>query len=292
MLASALRARLEALDVPYVATDRELDIADLAAVRAFAERERPTAIVNAAAYTRVDDAEQEREAAQRANAIGPEQLGLVARELGVRVVHFSTDYVFDGRGKAPYREDAPCAPLGVYGQTKLEGERRLLASDDRERTCVIRTSWLFGENGANFVKTMLTLLETRDELRVVADQCGRPTYTVDLAHAAIELLAPREQRPRASGVFHFANRGAATWHEFACEIMKQAAEAGLPLRARAVHAITSAEFPRPAPRPAYSVLSTERIEAALGYPPPPWQDALARYISGVAQCQNQASPAR
>ncbi len=290
MLAGALRARLEALGTPYVATDRELDIADLDAVRAFAEHERPTAIVNAAAYTRVDDAEKDYDAALRANALGPEVLGVIARELSARILHFSTDYVFDGRGTAPYREDAACSPLGVYGRTKLDGERRLLASDDGGRTCVLRTSWLFGENGANFVQTMLSLLATRDELRVVADQHGRPTYTVDLAHAALDLFALDAEKPRASGIFHFANRGETTWYDFACRIMTEAIAAGLPVKAQRVQPISSAEYPRPAARPGYSVLSSERIEAVLGYAPPPWQDALSRYISGVAKCQSPASP--
>jgi dTDP-4-dehydrorhamnose reductase len=279
MLASAIKPLLEARGLPFVGTDAELDIADRDAVFEFARRERPELVINAAAYTRVDDAEKELEAARRGNADGPAHLGAAARELGARVIHFSTDYVFDGKGTSPYREDAEVAPLGAYGKTKLEGEERLLEETGGNNVAVIRTSWLFGGLGNNFVRTMLKLLAEREELRVVADQRGRPTYTRDLAEAALALAALREQ----NGIFHFANQGEVTWHGFTVAIREVALARGFPVKATRVTPVTTAEFPRPAPRPAYSVLHTGRIEAALGVSPRPWRAALEDYLEELAR---------
>jgi dTDP-4-dehydrorhamnose reductase len=278
MLAGAIKPLLTARGLPYLGSDSELDIADRNAVLEFARRERPALIVNAAAYTRVDDAEKELEAARRGNADGPANLGAAAREIGARVIHFSTDYVFDGKGESPYLESAPVAPLGAYGKTKLEGEQRLLEETAGNDVAIIRTSWLFGGLGNNFVRTMLKLLAERDELRVVADQRGRPTYTRDLAEAALALAALPEQ----NGIFHFANRGDVTWHGFTLAIRELALEHGLPVKASEVKPITTADFPRPAPRPAYSVLDTARIEAALGTAPRPWREALDDYVRELA----------
>jgi dTDP-4-dehydrorhamnose reductase len=284
MLGSALTTRLARHGLPCLATDLELDITHADAVRAFALRERPTHIVNAAAYTRVDAAETEENEAFRVNALGPDHLGRAAAELGATVVHFSTDYVFDGRGREPYREDADCAPTGAYGRSKLAGEERLLAH--RSARCpvyLIRTSWLFGENGPNFVRTIVRLLAEKDELRVVADQVGRPTYTGDLADAALALTGlTGRSGPRADGIFHFANAGATSWHGFASAIRALCLARGRPVKAARVVPITTAEFPLPAARPAYSVLDTSRIEQALGEPPRPWQAALAEYLDQSA----------
>src|SRR5262245_44291368 len=183
LLGSALHARLENLGVPLVATDRELDVADLQAVAAFVERERPALIVNASAYTRVDDAETHEEEAFRTNALGPENLGTAGIRFAASVLHVSTDYVFDGRASEPYREDAPCAPVSAYARTKHEGERRLFEVTGGRSVWMIRTSWLFGDEGPSFVRRMTELVAERDELRVVADQHGRPTYAPDLADA-------------------------------------------------------------------------------------------------------------
>ncbi len=281
MLGRALLGRLDALGVLALPTGRELDVSDASAVDAFTRRERPTHVVNASGYTRVDDAEAEEGAARTVNALGAENLARAALAAGARFVHFSSDYVFDGRAAAPYPEDAATRPQSAYGRTKLEGEQRVLALDPTRRTTyVVRTSWLFGEGGKNFVTTMLGLLGTRDELEVVADQLGRPTYTRDLADAALSLAgigAAGEARP--AGVYHFANTGAVSWHAFAVAIRESALELGLPVRARAVSAVTTAQFPTPARRPAYSVLDTTRIEAALGRPPRAFHAALREYLS-------------
>jgi dTDP-4-dehydrorhamnose reductase len=280
MLGKAVGERLERLGLPHVKSDRDVDIADRQRVLEFAERERPKLIINAAAYTRVDDAETHEEEAARINALGPEHLGQAAAAVGASVVHVSTDYVFDGRGAEPYREDAPCAPASAYGRTKLEGERRLLASRSANTAIyVIRTSWLFGEHGPNFVRTISKLLAERDEVRVVADQEGRPTYAGDLADVLLELTGAAERAAAPDGIYHFANAGAVSWHGFASAIRELSLELGLPVRAARVVPITTAEFPRPAPRPAYSVLDTSRIEHALGIAPRPFLSALREYLA-------------
>jgi dTDP-4-dehydrorhamnose reductase len=288
MLAKAVARRLGQLKVALEATDLELDISDAEAVRAFAETHRFTHIINCAAYTAVDNAETEEEAALAANAAGPSNLGKAAAEIGASLVHISTDYVFDGRAERPYTESDPCAPEGAYGRTKHAGEVALLqttpARAQERRLYIIRTSWLFGEGGGNFVATMLKLMTSQPKLRVVADQRGRPTYTRDLAQAAIDLLGIGEadtKQPAASGIYHFANGGALSWYDFAVSILEHARTLGFPVVTTEIEPVTTAEFPRPAPRPAYSVLDTTKIEAALGHEPRRWEAALGDYMKNL-----------
>lgn len=280
MLASALRARYERHGITCLLTDRELDVSSREQVLSFAREECPEQIVNAAGYTRVDDAEAHEADARRTNGDGPANLAEAAALLGVPFLHFSTDYVFDGRASVAYTEDAPTAPLGVYGRSKLEGEERALATSASNAggVYVLRTSWLFGENGPNFVKTMVGLLRDRDELRVVNDQHGRPTYTGDLADAALGLLGVGRSSAAPPGLYHFANAGATTWHGFVVGIRAACERLGLPVRASRIEPVSTSEFPRPAPRPAYSVLDTSRIEQALGQSPRAWPAALEDYL--------------
>ncbi len=283
MLGRAVSAELARRGVEVVGTDLEVDIADAGAVAETLARTGASHVVNCAAYTRVDDAEREEELARRVNAAGPEVLGRAALERGAALVHFSTDYVFAGDGGRPYVEDDPAAPHGAYARTKREGEERLLKLGPGLRLHLVRTSWLFGAGGPNFVATMLGLMATREELRVVADQRGRPTYAPDLAAAALDLAGLGTGGERApDGCYHFANAGETTWHGFACRILERAAAFGLPVQARVVHPVTTAEFPRPAPRPAYSVLDTTKIAGALGRAPRPWHDALDDYLTALA----------
>jgi dTDP-4-dehydrorhamnose reductase len=303
MLARAFRERFEREGVAFVATDLDLDITDGERVFEFARSKRPAVIVNAAAYTRVDDAETNEEAATRVNAVGPEHLARAALELGAKILHFSTDYVFDGAAGVPYREDAPTGPKSAYGRSKLQGEERMqrVLAARPELLYIVRTSWLFGEGGPNFVKTMVGLMREKEELRVVEDQRGRPTYTVDLAAASAALLGLGRAReaiapdhahtaPAPPGVYHFANAGALSWHGFAEGILAACRELGLPTRTARVVPVTTAEFPRPAPRPAYSVLDTARLEGALGVAPRGWQPALSEYLTREFVASESSSP--
>jgi dTDP-4-dehydrorhamnose reductase len=275
MLGTDLAVAVAMREHDVVVTDKELDIADEKALREFAEREAPTHLINCAAHTAVDKCETEHDLAKRINSDGAATLAAVAKELGIFAVQISTDYVFPGDASAPYVEDAPTGPKSVYGKTKLEGEQRFLATAG-EQGAIVRTSWLFGVNGASFPRTMLKLFGEKDELRVVDDQRGRPTYTADLAKALVE-LAERN----LAGTWHFANSGDVTWHGFASAILDRARAKGFNVKTKSIKAITTAEYPTPAARPAYSVLSTTKIERALGRRPRAWREALDQYLDLV-----------
>ncbi|MFP4011821.1 MAG: dTDP-4-dehydrorhamnose reductase [Spirochaetaceae bacterium] len=275
-----------------VASDREVDITSTRAVEEFFAEHAPDWLINCAAYTAVDRAEDEPKAAERLNALGPENLARACATHGAALVHVSTDYVFDGERHGPYPEDAQPNPIGVYGKTKAEGERRIAAVLDHRIIC--RTAWLFGPGGGNFVSTMIRLFAERDELAVVSDQHGRPTYAPDLARTLVALLDNAEigaAQPAGEpgsagaacpwGAYHFSNSGETTWYEFATEIYRRATLRGLVSSTCSIRPVTSAEYPTKAHRPANSVLSTARTEAVLGAPPRPWQEALADYLDAV-----------
>lgn len=225
-------------------------------------------VINAAAYTAVDKAETDEAAAFRVNRDGPENLARLCRERGIALFHISTDYVFDGQKSEPYTEDDPTAPLGVYGQSKLAGERRV--RELCELHVIVRTSWVVSAFGHNFVRTMLRLSRERDSLRVVSDQFGRPTPARDLSNVLLSLATRHaEGAPIPWGTYHFAGAGRASWHELASHVVElQAAVTG---RRPAVAAISTSEYPTPARRPASSVLDTRKLEHALGMVPSPWQ---------------------
>jgi dTDP-4-dehydrorhamnose reductase len=291
MLARAVTTKLTAAKIETVGTDLELDIGDALAVLEFAQRNRFSHVINCAAYTRVDDAETEIDACNRVNAAGPGNLARTATQIGASLVHFSTDYVFDGRGSEPYTEDTACAPVSTYGRSKQKGEELVLATLPREpsearRVHVIRTSWLFGEGGNNFVATMLKIMSDRESVKVVDDQFGRPTCTLDLAEAALCLagIVP-EVKPADSGIYHFANAGKTTWYGFARSILARSRELGFRMRTQSIQPVTTAEYPRPAPRPAYSVLSTGRYELATGRTPRSWETSLTDYLVRMRQDQ-------
>jgi dTDP-4-dehydrorhamnose reductase len=260
-LGRALVRRRGAHELVAVDVDR-LDICDPAQVSR--EVVNVDVVINAAAYTAVDRAEADRERAFAVNAIGAGNIARACRDRGIRLLHVSTDYVFDGTAARPYREDDPIAPLGAYGETKAAGER---AVHDAGGT-VVRTSWLFGQGGPSFVHTMLRLARERPVLRVVADQHGCPTWTDHLADALLALAA----RPSLDATYHYCDEPATTWHAFATAIIDEAH-----LRVP-VEPITSVEYPTPAKRPAYSVLDTQRI-AALGIHPRPWRDGVAEIVA-------------
>ena len=254
----------------YLFTDiAELDISNEDAVIAFVERNKIDTIINCAAYTNVDRAEEEPEIAERVNTTAVALLARVARRYNARLIHISTDYVFGGeRFNAPIAESTTPAPLGVYGRTKLLGERLI-----EESGCdyvIIRTSWLYSTYGKNFVKTILRLAEERDELRVVNDQIGSPTYAKDLASVIVQIC---EREGFESGVYHYSNRGEISWCDFAQAIVEIG---GAKCR---VTPCTTAEYGAKAPRPAYSVLDTSKICKALRCDIPDWCDSLAECIN-------------
>ena len=249
---------------------RQLDLADPDALRTAVRDAAPTVIVNAAAYTAVDKAETESGLADAINAAAPGLLAEEARRLGARLIHYSTDYVFDGSKASPYREDDATTPLSTYGRSKRQGELAIAASGARH--LVLRTSWVFGLHGANFMKTMLRLGRERDELRVVGDQVGAPTWTRHLADATALILAGRST---AEGLYHLAAGGETSWHGYAEAIFAEARATGLLEKSPTVHRITTAEYPLPAPRPANSRLDCARFSADFGLALPDWRTGLA-----------------
>jgi len=256
-----------AIDLP------ELDITDAAAVSAFFVEHHPDAVLNCAAWTDVDGAESHREQAQRVNADGAGNLARAAAELGVPLLHISTDYVFDGRppldaqgDPRPYIESDSTGPISVYGETKLVGEQQVLAASPRH--AVVRTAWLYGVHGRNFVDTMLRLADEREAVQVVDDQIGSPTWSGHLAPAVVGLLEREVQ-----GLVHLTGAGAVSWNGFAQEIFRQAE------RECRVEAVSSEQFARPAPRPSWSVLASERPDVL---PMPDWRDGLAGYLAARA----------
>lgn len=257
-LMEVLPGEVRGVDLP------EIDITSFESVLEVVGRYRPQVIVNAAAYTDVDGCETQAELAMQVNGEGVAILAMAAKESGAKLVQVSTDYVFDGGKGAPYLEDDPYAPLSVYGESKLAGE---LNARFAPGALIVRTQWLYGLHGKNFVETMLRLGQEKDELAVVDDQFGSPTWTVDLARA-IAALIERD----CSGVYHAANSGFCTWNEFARTIF---AEAGLPVR---VNPLSTEQLGRPARRPLYSTLACGKLVQDTGFQPQPWQDALRHYL--------------
>lgn len=269
MLGKCILDLLKRKAVDVVGTARqEVDIADLASVEAFAKQVEPTHIINCAAYTNVDGAEKEKELAWAVNALGPKHLGLVANTYRIKIIHISTDYVFNGRSRVSYKEEDETDPINYYGMSKREGEENLLAlSPD---SCVIRTSWLFGRGGKNFISTLETLFQTKQELQVVDDQINRPTYCEDLADAILKLID-------ASGVFHFCNGGPASRYEIAKELLSVMKRQGMKVVCERVIPVKASLFPTPAKRPSYSVLDTAKVEGVLKEKPRHWKESLIDY---------------
>lgn len=239
----------------------DLDITDVKAVSAYLKAYRPDIIINCAAFTHVDACESQEGTAYQVNAIGPRNLAMAAEEIDAKLVHLSTDYVFEGNGSQPYRETDTPHPVSAYGRTKLAGEKLVKAYCTR--CFIVRTAWLYGYTGKNFVRTMLRLGREKGAVQVVDDQRGSPTHAADLAHHLLKLAVTD-----AYGIYHCTGKGECTWYQFACEIMKQS---GIPAK---VTPCTSAQFPSPTKRPAYSVLSHEKLAAAVGDEMRHWQDAL------------------
>jgi dTDP-4-dehydrorhamnose reductase len=224
-------------------------------------------VINCAAYTQVDKAEEDRQQAFLVNRDSARAVAEGVAAYGGRLLHISTDFIFDGEQSHPYVEDDPANPLGVYGQSKWEGEQAV--REVMPDALIVRTAWVYGVHGHNFVKTMLRLAAERDELRVVDDQIGTPAWTADITRALLSLV-----EANASGLFHFTNEGVASWYDFASEILANAGALGFPLRAKQIVPIPTTDFPLPARRPSYSVLSKVKIRQILDYPIPHWRHSL------------------
>jgi dTDP-4-dehydrorhamnose reductase len=260
-------------------THAHLDISDAAAVRRTLADFSPAVVINAAAYTAVDRAESEPAAAAAINAAGPRHLAEgVLGIASARLLHISTDYVFDGRGTTPRRTEDSTAPLSVYGRSKLAGERAVLELLGN-RAVVLRTAWVYAAAGSNFVLTMLRLMRERGAVRVVSDQYGSPTAAASVARALWRIAA----LPEVHGVLHWTDAGTASWYEFACAIAADAQAEGLLARAPEVTPITTAEYPTPAPRPRNSTLELTASAAQLGLQPVPWRDNLRTTLRALAR---------
>lgn len=264
-LAESVPAGVESigLDLP------ELDIADAAELLTLCSDVRPAVIINAAAFTAVDQAESEPELAHKVNVEGPRNIAAVACDVGARLMHISTDFVFDGRATSPYGPDAETYPLSVYGRTKRDGERFVLGAMPGSAV-VVRTAWLYSKTGGNFVKTMLRLMGEKDEISVVADQFGTPTWAGSLA-AVVWAFAGA---PEYSGIFHWTDGGHTSWHEFAVAIQEEALSLGLLHESIEIRPIPSEQYPTAAKRPPYSVLNCSSTCAAFNIKQTPWRENL------------------
>lgn len=251
----------------------ELDICDASAVDAFVALHKPDLILNAAAHTAVDKAESEESQALRINATAVDHLADAARAYTARLVHVSTDFVFDGVSGVPYKPTDTPAPVSAYGRTKLAGEQAA-----GEGALIVRTAWVYAPKGNNFVRTMLRLMAERDEVRVVADQIGTPTYAPDLAAALWALSAKG-----ITGIHHYTDSGAASWYDFAVAIQEEGLAAGLLSRAVPIIPINTSDYPTPATRPHYSVLDKSSAFAALGGPAPHWRVNLRKMLQEIKE---------
>ncbi|MEG4807403.1 dTDP-4-dehydrorhamnose reductase [Microcoleus sp. F8-D3] len=266
-----------------IALDRtRLDLSQPETIRQAMAEIQPDLVVNSGAYTAVDKAESEPELARAVNGIAPGILAQECEKLGASLIHFSTDYVFDGSHGSAYLETDSTNPLGSYGKSKLAGEEAIRKAGNRH--IIIRTAWVYGNGGkGNFVKTMLRLGKEREEIRVVTDQIGSPTWTGDLSAATSQIIPLLGQE--TFGTYHYTNSGVCSWYDFAIAIFEEATILGFPLKVQRVIPITTAEYPTPAKRPAFSVLSTLKISALLGTHPPHWRQGLRKMLAReVSRC--------
>lgn len=254
------------------------DVADRELVLTRLRECSPDVIVNCAAYTDVDGCETAAERANRVNGDGPGFLAEAARRAGALLVHVSTDYVFDGTKGTAYVEEDALNPLSAYGRSKARGEQQITSSG-LGRFFVVRTSWLYGPGGTNFVDTLLRVAAEREDVRVVADQVGSPTYTESLAEALVALIELEAEGRAPAGIYHFSGEGSCSWFEFACAIVSEARERGLDLRAADVMPIATRDYSAAAARPAYAVLSKEKYRRVTGLEVPHWREALTRYFN-------------
>lgn len=273
MLGTELCRLLKKNNIDFEGTDRSVDITDFVALESFAAGKNFDFIVNCAAYTAVDKAESDEALAKRLNADGPRNIARVAKKIGAKLIHISTDYVFDGTASSPLTEELPVKPVGVYGETKALGEKAV--QEETDEYYILRTAWLYGWDGKNFVYTMIRAMNTHDAVKVVNDQRGTPTFAGDLADAIIKIT----QKKIPYGIYHVTDLGEITWFDFTNEIKSQAEKCGFITNNECkVNPCTTDEYPTPAKRPAYSVLSKEKIQRALGIKLPDWKESLKVFL--------------
>ncbi|GAB4234694.1 MAG: dTDP-4-dehydrorhamnose reductase [Stanieria sp.] len=258
---------------------QQLDLTNPLSIEEVISQIKPNLIVNAAAYTAVDQAETEAKLANTINGVAPTAMAEITEKIGATLVHISTDYVFDGCNHTPYHEEDATNPIGIYGKSKLLGEEGII--NNCSRYLILRTAWVYGSRGhGNFVKTMLRLGAEREEIRVVADQIGSPTWSYDIAVTITQMLA-REIAGSSvlpTGIYHFTNSGVASWYDFAVAIFAEAKQLGFPLKVKQIIPISTSQYPTPAQRPAYSVLDKTKITEALGVYPPYWRQSLQKML--------------
>lgn len=270
LVGRALQQLCKEQQIAFIPTGHDVDISSLPQIKDFFHSHSDiTHIVNCAAYTRVDDAETQPAEAFKANTLGPENLGKLARQEGLKLVHLSTDYVFDSEHPHPHTEIAPYAPTSIYAKTKKEGEERLLA--EFPQACIIRTSWVFGDGGKNFISSLWDKLHNEKKVSVVFDQVNRLTYAPDLSFVILALLCHQ-------GIFHFANHGVISRFDIAQKMHELLQEHGKILTCQEIEKVSFSTFKAPAPRPRFSVLDTQKIEKIAGIIPRPWDEALKEFI--------------
>lgn len=276
MLGTEVARQLKNSNIDYIGTDIDVDITKLEVLEDFANKNpKIDWIINCSAYTAVDKAEDDKDFANLLNNIGPKNISSVAKKINAKMIHISTDYVFDGTGNIPYTEDMDVKPIGVYGKTKADGEKSVI--DSGCEYYIFRTAWLYGYDGKNFVYTMLKLMESKSEISVVSDQKGTPTFAGDLANCVIKTITSKNQIP--CGIYHCTDLGEITWYDFACEIYKQGKATGKLSNECKINPCSTDEFPTKAKRPAYSVLSKEKIQQALGITLPMWNESLNVFMN-------------
>ena len=276
MLGTEVARQLEENKIDFIGTDRDVDFTDATATENFTAGKKIDFIINCAAYTAVDRAESGYELAEKLNADGPRNIARLAKHIGAKLIHISTDYVFDGNADTPRSEDMEINPIGVYGVTKTHGEKAI--AEETDEFYIIRTAWLYGWAGKNFVYTMIRAMNTHDSVKVVNDQKGSPTFAGDLASVILKIVCGANID---YGIYHCTDLGEITWWDFTNEIKKQGIECGwITNRDCSVNPCATEEYPTPAKRPAYSVLSKDKIQKALGIKLPDWRESLGVFLRG------------
>lgn len=281
MLGTQVCRTLSEDKIDFLGTDSDVSILDYSALEGFSNGKNITFIVNCAAYTAVDKAESDVDFARKLNADGPRNIARLAKKLGVPFLHISTDYVFDGTASSPISEDTPIKPIGVYGETKAEGEKAI--AEETSDFYILRTAWLYGWSGKNFVYTMLRAMNGRDSVKVVNDQKGTPTNCVTLASVILKIIEKRAKSETVpNGIYHVTDLGEITWFDFTKEIFAQGCENGLIVnKACAINPCATEEYPTPAKRPAYSVLDKSKVQKVLGITLPQWNESLKTFMNSA-----------